>query len=59
MTKKDYADVLKFAIKTQIEYQKEEIQKPYADEQYHRGVIDGLQIALDKINASMFLAEKE
>jgi hypothetical protein len=58
MTKKDYADVLKFAIKSQIEYQKEEVQKPYADEQYHRGVIDGLWIAIDKINASMFLAEE-
>jgi hypothetical protein len=55
---KGYADVLRFAIKTQIEYQKEEIQEPYADEQYHRGVIRGLTIALEKIDASMFLAEK-
>jgi hypothetical protein len=59
MTKKDYADVLRFAIQAQIEYQKEEIQKPYADEQFHSGVIEGLRIALDKIDASMFLAEKE
>lgn len=55
---KTYAGILKFAIMTQIDYQKEEIQNPYANEDYHSGVITGLQIALEKIDASMFLAEK-
>lgn len=58
MDLKSYADVLKFAIQMQIEYEKEEIQRPFAEEEYLRGVICGLRIALDKIDASMFLAEK-
>lgn len=58
MTIKDYAEVLKWAIQMQIGYQKEEIQQPYADENFHSGVITGLQIALEKIDASMFLAER-
>ena len=58
MNIKEYADVLKFAIQMQIEYEKEEIQRPFADEEYLRGVICGLRIAMDKIDASMFLAEK-
>ena len=53
-----YAGILKFAIMTQIDYQKEQIQLPFADENYHSGIIRGLQIALEKIDASMFLAEK-
>lgn len=58
MDLKSYADVLKFAIQMQIEYEKEEIQKPFADEEYLSGVITGLRIAMEKIDASMFLAEK-
>jgi hypothetical protein len=58
MTIKNYADILRLALKMQIDYQKEEIEKPYADENYHSGVITGLRIALDKIDASMFLAEE-
>ena len=58
MTIKSYAEVLKWAINTQIEYQKEEIQQPYADESFHDGVIAGLRIALEKIDASMFLARE-
>lgn len=57
MTIENYADILRFAIKGQIEYQKEEIREG-ADEDFHRGVITGLQIALEKIDASMFLAER-
>lgn len=57
MTIKSYADILKFAIKMQIDYVEEEIQKPHANEEYLSGVISGLYTALDKINASMFLAE--
>ncbi len=57
MTIKSYADILKLALKMQIDYVKEDMEKPYADEDYLGGVINGLQIALDKIDASMFLAE--
>lgn len=56
MTIKDYTEILKWAIKTQIEYVQEEMDKPFADENYYSGVINGLHIALDKIDASMFLA---
>lgn len=55
---KEYADVLKLAIKMQIGYVEEELERPLADENYLSGVIAGLQIALSKIDASMFLAEK-
>ena len=54
---KNYMEVLKYAIKLQIDYQYEEMQEPYADEKFHSGVVTGLQIALDKIDASAFLAE--
>ena len=57
MNIKDYAEVLKFAIQMQIRYVEEDMQRPFADEDYLRGVISGLQIALDKIDKSMFLAE--
>lgn len=58
MTIKSYADILKWAIRNQIDYQKEEINQPYANEDFHSGVITGLQIALEKIDASMFLAKE-
>ena len=55
---KSYADILKFALKLQIDYVKEDLEKPNANEEYLSGVINGLHIALEKIDASMFLAEK-
>lgn len=55
---KSYADILKYAIQLQIEYVKEEMEKPFANEERLDGVISGLRIAMDKIDASMFLAEK-
>lgn len=63
MTIKDYAEVLKWAIKTQVEYIEEEEEKAYENgdyegERYLGGVKAGLQIALEKIDASMFLAER-
>lgn len=58
MTKKEYADILKFAINLQIDYEKEELEQPFADENYISGVITGLRIALDKIEASRFLTEE-
>ena len=57
MNIKEYADVLRGVLNVAIYYQKEEIELPYADERFHNGVICGLKIALEKIDASMFLAE--
>lgn len=62
MSIKEYADVLRFAIKMQIGYKEEEMERKTitATEEEIRfldGVIFGLQIALEKIDASMFLAE--
>jgi hypothetical protein len=61
MTKKDYADILKFAINGQIEYAKEELEGILLIEEsrYLEGIIRGLKIALEKIDASAFLWEKE
>ena len=59
MTIKDYAEVLKYAIKLQIDYKEEALQDCNAmNEDYISGIIMGLQIALEKIDVSMFLAEK-
>lgn len=59
MTIKDYADVLRFAIKLQIDYKEEALRECDArNEDYVQGIITGLNIALEKIDASMFLAEK-
>lgn len=59
MTIKDYADILKWAINIQIEDVKKELSEPIIiDESYLQGVRTGLKIALEKIEASMFLAEK-
>lgn len=57
---KEYADIMRFVFKSQIELAKEELENPrldYEKENYLSGVITGLQIALEKIDASMFLAE--
>lgn len=59
MSIKDYADILKYAIKIQIGYKEEALQECNAmNEDYVSGIITGLNIALEKIDASMFLAEK-
>ena len=57
---KSYADILRFAIKMQIDYKEKEFDEAssYEEEKYLDGVIMGLRIALEKIDASMFLAEK-
>lgn len=57
---KSYADILRFAIKMQIDYKEKEFDeaRSYEEEKYLDGVIMGLRIALEKIDASMFLAEK-
>lgn len=60
MTTKDYVDVLKYAIRLQVDNVNEELSADIIiDEGYLRGVKTGLQIALDKIEASMFLVNKE
>jgi hypothetical protein len=56
---RDYADVLRFAINTQIKYVEEEVPHGKHNEDYLDGIIAGLRMALKKIDASMFLAEKE
>lgn len=60
MTNKDYSEVLKFAIRAQIAYVESELvhDLPYERERYLEGVISGLDIALEKIEASMFLVER-
>jgi hypothetical protein len=61
---KSYADVLRFAIKMQINYIEEDekdLNTRHATEYfegYYEGMKRGLEMALEKIDASMFLAEK-
>lgn len=61
MNTKDYAEVLKFAIKTQIGYVEEENNGAFSTD-YSNGFFDGvkrgLEIALEKIDASMFLVKE-
>ncbi len=62
MTIKSYADILKWAMRTQIEYVQEEANSGLCntieEARYYEGIKRGLEIALEKIDASMFLAEK-
>lgn len=59
MSIKDYAEVLKFAIQLQVDEVKKELSEEIIiDESYLQGIKQGLEIALQKIDASMFLAEK-
>lgn len=61
MKLKDYADVLRFAIKLQINYNDEAIikaERDFKNTEYLEGIKAGLQIALQKIDDSNFLLEK-
>lgn len=62
MTIKSYADVLKWAIRNQIEYVQEEANSSFCNTvekaMYYEGIQKGLEIALEKIEASMFLAKE-
>lgn len=62
MTIKSYADILKWAMRTQIDYVVEEANSGFCktteEASYYEGIKKGLEIALEKIDASMFLAEK-
>lgn len=64
MSIKDCAEVLKWAIKAQIGYIADDTEDGISvgDAEYHRGYYEGMQrgleIALEKIDASMFLAKE-
>lgn len=57
---KSYADILKLAIQFQIKDLEKEMEDkpPLANMEYLEGVHRGLEIALEKIDASAFLTEK-
>ena len=57
MNKKEYADILKFALRLQIDYIEEDMEKPFANYEYLEGMRRGLEIAMEKIDASAFLTE--
>lgn len=60
MPTENYVEVLKYAIQLQVDNVNEELSANIIiDESYLRGVKAGVQIALDKIEASMFLVDKE
>ena len=60
MTTENYVEVLKFAIQLQVDNVNKELSADIIlNEDYLQGVKAGLQIALDKIEASMFLVNKE
>ena len=60
MTTKDYVEVLKYAIQLQVDNVNEELSvDTILNADYSQGVKAGLQIVLDKIEASMFLVNKE
>lgn len=58
---KSYIEVLKWAIKIQLDEVNEKVESgEFATEYmegYYNGVARGLEVALDKIEASMFLAK--
>lgn len=58
MTIENYADILRFAIKLQMKEVDELIAtSPRCNEDWFNGIRQGLVIALEKIDASMFLAK--
>lgn len=59
MTIENYANILKFAIKGQIKYEEERLEKGHVNESRGYGIITGLEYALEKIDASAFLWERE
>ena len=57
-TIKEYADILRFAIKMQIEYVEADMEKSMIlEEDYYNGIITGLRMALEKIDKSEFLMD--
>ena len=61
MTIEGYADILKWVMRNQIEYVQEEANGSFCNTtekaMYYEGIQKGLEIALEKIEASMFLAK--
>jgi hypothetical protein len=57
-----YMEIMKWVIKNQMEYAREEANEgEFASEYmegYYGGIVRGLEIALEKIEASEFLAKK-
>lgn len=59
MSTKDYTEVLKYVIKLQIDGINEELNETFIrNEDYLEGIKRGLEIALEKIDASMFLVKE-
>ena len=57
---KSYAEVLKWVMKSQIDYVREEAESganTIEKAAYYEGIEKGLEIALEKIDASMFLVK--
>ncbi len=56
-----YMEIMKWVMQNQIEYAKEEANGTFASEYmegYYAGIVRGLEVAIEKIDASMFLAKK-
>lgn len=62
MTIEGYMEIMKWVLQTQIECAKEEANRETFSteymEGYYGGIVRGLEIALEKIDASAFLAKK-
>lgn len=57
-----YMEIMKWVMRNQMEYAEEEANGTFATEYmegYYAGIRRGLEIALEKIEASAFLAEKK
>lgn len=54
----NYMDVLKWTLQMAINTYKDTAEKPFVDKSFYDGITVGLEIALEKIEASRFLAEK-
>lgn len=58
---KSYMDIMKWVMRNQIECAEEEANGTFATEYmegYYAGIVRGLEVAIEKIDASMFLAER-
>ena len=55
-TSREYADILKMVLKIQIDYIKNNPR--YCDSELLQGQEIGLEIAIEKIDASLFLTEE-
>lgn len=62
MNIENYMEIMRWVLRTQIDYVREEANGEACDTEYmagyYQGIEKGLEIALEKIDASMFLAKK-